>query len=243
MVLTNKAGGTDEALRLLRAALALDPGLLPAHGYAAWLHEQRYFRDGLNPADRAAALAHAEVVLGVNAGDPQAMSIGAFVRGMLTGDYDAALVVFDRALGINANSALVYGFSALAAAHSGRDERAVAHARKSLRLSPLDDPLSYHPYLRTGGSRAICRALRGGGDLRAADDPREPSIQRALRLPGRGSCQPRRARRRGGCDAPAPRSGAGVHRRGVRSDGPLPAGAVASAGGGDGAGGGGATTF
>jgi TolB-like protein len=146
LVLTNKVGGTDEALRLLRAALELDPGLLPAHGYAAWLHEQRYFRGGLDPADRAAALAHAEVVLGVNAGDPQAMSIGAFVRSMLTGDYDAALDVFDRALGINANSALVYGLSALAAAHSGRDERAVAHAQKALRLSPLDDPLRYHPF-------------------------------------------------------------------------------------------------
>jgi tetratricopeptide (TPR) repeat protein len=145
-VLTNKVGGTDEALRLLRAALELDPGLLPAHGYAAWLHEQRYFRGGLYPADRTAALAHAEVVLGVNAGDPQAMSIGGFVRGNLTGDHDAALVVFDRALAINPNSALAYGFSALAAAHSGRDERAVAHARKALRLSPLDDPLSYHPF-------------------------------------------------------------------------------------------------
>jgi tetratricopeptide (TPR) repeat protein len=74
------------------------------------------------------------------------MSIGAFVRSMLTGDYDAALVVFDRALVINANSALVLGFSALAAAHSGRDERAVAHAHKALRLSPLDDPLRYHPF-------------------------------------------------------------------------------------------------
>jgi TolB-like protein len=145
-VLTNKVGGTGEALRLLQAALELDPGLLPAHGYAAWLHEQRYFRGGFDPADRQAALAHAEVVLGVNAGDPQAMSIGAFVRSMLTGDYDAALVVLDRALAINPSSALAYGFSALAAAHSGRDERAVAHARKALRLSPLDDPLSYHPF-------------------------------------------------------------------------------------------------
>ena len=145
-VLTNRVGGTDAALRLLNAALELDPGLLPAHGYAAWLHEQRYFRGGLDPADRSAALAHAEVVLGVNACDPQAMSIGGFVRGMLTGDYDAALDVFDRALAINASSALAYGFSALAAAHGGRDERAVTHARKALRLSPVDDPLSYHPF-------------------------------------------------------------------------------------------------
>jgi tetratricopeptide (TPR) repeat protein len=34
----------------------------------------------------------------------------------------------------------------MAAAHSERDERAVAHARKALRLSPLDDPLRYHPF-------------------------------------------------------------------------------------------------
>ncbi len=146
LVLANKAGGSNEALRLLQAALDLDPGLLAAHGYAAWLLEQRYLRGGLDPADRAAALAHADVVLGVNADDPQAMSIGAFVRIMLTGDFDAALAVFDRALGINPNSSLVYGFSAMAAAHAGHDERAVAHAGKALRLSPLDNPLRYHPF-------------------------------------------------------------------------------------------------
>ena len=146
LVLANIAGGSDEALRLLLAALDLDPELLPAHGYAAWLLEQRYFRGGLDPVDRAAALAHANVVLGVNADDPQAMSIGAFVRSMLTGEYDAVLAVFDRALGINANSSLVYGFSAMVAAHSGHDERAVAHARKALQFSPIDDPLRYHPF-------------------------------------------------------------------------------------------------
>ncbi len=77
------------ALRLLGAALALDPGYLPAHGYAAWCHEQRYFRGGFDPADRAAALAHAAAALAVNADDPQAMSIAAFVRANLTRDYDA----------------------------------------------------------------------------------------------------------------------------------------------------------
>lgn len=146
LVLTNRAGGGDEALRLLRSALELNPGLLPAHGHIAWLYEQRYLRGGLDPADRVAALSHAEIVLGANADDPQAMSIGAFVRSMLTGDYEASLAVFDRALGINPNSSLVYGFSAMAAAHGGQDERAVAHAKKALRLSPIDDPLRYHPF-------------------------------------------------------------------------------------------------
>ena len=82
----------------------------------------------------------------MNADDPQAMSIGAFVRANLTRDYDGAAEVLDRALAMNGNSALAFGFSALVAAHSERHERAVAHAGKALRLSPLDDPLNYHPY-------------------------------------------------------------------------------------------------
>ena len=145
-VVSNTTAGNDTALRLLEGALALDPGFLPAHGYAAWCREQRYFRGGFDPADRAAALSHATAALAVNADDPQAMSIAAFVRGILTRDYDPAVEVLDRALAMNPNSALAFGFSALVAAHCERDARAVAHAQRALRLSPLDDPLNYHPY-------------------------------------------------------------------------------------------------
>ena len=145
-VLANSREGRDRALALLDAALALDPGYLPAHGYAAWCREQRYFRGGFDPADREAALRHADAALAVNADDPQAMSIGAFVRGILTRDYDGAAEVLDRALAMNGNSALAFGFSALVASHSERYERADAHAGRALRLSPLDDPLNYHPY-------------------------------------------------------------------------------------------------
>ncbi len=145
-VVSNAPAETDAGLQLLDAALRLDPGYLPAHGYAAWCREQRYFRGGFDPADRTAALAHAAVALGVNADDPQAMSIAAFVRANLTRDYDAAIEVLDRALAMNGNSALAFGFSALVSAHSERDERAGAHARRALRLSPLDDPLNYHAY-------------------------------------------------------------------------------------------------
>jgi TolB-like protein len=144
--LANTADGCDRALALLDAALRLEPGYLPAHGYAAWCHEQRYFRGGFDPADRQAALRHADAALAVNSDDPQAMSIGAFVRANLTRDYAGAAEVLDRALAINGNSALAFGFSALVAAHSERHERAVEHAGKALRLSPLDDPLNYHPY-------------------------------------------------------------------------------------------------
>jgi adenylate cyclase len=54
--------------------------------------------------------------------------------------------VLDRALEMNGNSALAFGFSALVCTFSERFERAIEHAQKALRLSPFD-PLNYHPYL------------------------------------------------------------------------------------------------
>jgi TolB-like protein len=144
--LSNSTAETDKALQLLDGSLRLDPNYMPAHGYAAWCHEQRYFRNGFDPADREAALRHADIALGVNSDDPQALSIAAFVRANLTRDYDGAIEVLDRALAMNGNSALAFGFSSLVSAHSERHDRAVEHAQKALRLSPLDDPLNYHPY-------------------------------------------------------------------------------------------------
>ncbi|RWM95119.1 MAG: adenylate cyclase [Mesorhizobium sp.] len=137
---------TDKALQLLARSIELQPDYVAAHSYAAWCYEQRYLRNGLDPADKTAALNHADIALGINSDDPQAMSIGAFVRANLTREYDAALEVLDRALALNHNSALAFGFSALVSAHSERHQRAVEHAHKALRLSPIDDPLSYHPY-------------------------------------------------------------------------------------------------
>jgi TolB-like protein len=142
----NTPAETDEALRLLGLSLQRDRNHLAAHGYAAWCREQRYFRNGFHPADRDAALEHADIVLGVNSDDPQAMAMGAFVRANLTRDYDGAIGALDRALAMNENSALALGFSALANAQSERHGRAVDHAKRALRLSPLDDPLNYHPY-------------------------------------------------------------------------------------------------
>jgi TolB-like protein len=145
-VLANTKDDGEKAIKLLNGALAIDPEFLPAHAYAAWCCEQLYLRNGLNPADRAAALRHADFALGVNSDDPQAIGIAGFVRANLTGDYDSALEVLDRALALNGKSPLTLGFSALVSAHGEHVARAIEHAMRALRLSPPDDPLNYHPY-------------------------------------------------------------------------------------------------
>jgi TolB-like protein/DNA-binding winged helix-turn-helix (wHTH) protein len=142
----NSPADVEIALGFLNSALQLDAGFMASHAYAAWCFEQRYFRYGFDPQDRDRALMHADTALGVNCRDPRALSIAAFVRAILTRNYAAAIPVLDRALAMNSNSALAYGFSALVSAHDESHERAIDHAHRALRLSPVDDPLSYHPY-------------------------------------------------------------------------------------------------
>ena len=141
----NTLADTDEALRLLKEALLLDPNYAVAHAYAAWCHEQRFFRGGFSRSDEQAALRHAGIALGIGTEDPQALAIGAFVHSNLTHEYDTALAALDRALEMNGSSALGFGMSALVSAHGERHGRAIEHARMALRLSPLDT-LNYHPY-------------------------------------------------------------------------------------------------
>ena len=141
----NTVAENDEAIRLLDEALRLDPNYAVAHAHASWCHEQRWFRGGFNPDDREAALRHAALALSLGADDPQALSIAAFVHANITHEYDGPIRTLDRALEMNPNSALAYGFSAIVLGIDERYDEAIEHAQKALRLSP-SDPLNYHPH-------------------------------------------------------------------------------------------------
>lgn len=134
-----------EAIRLLTEALRLDPNYAVAHAHASWCYEQRWFRGGFNPNDREAALTHAALAISLGWDDPQALAIAAFVQANITHEYDSNISILERALEMNPNSALAFGFSAVALAIVERYDLAAEHAKKALRLSPTD-PLSYHPY-------------------------------------------------------------------------------------------------
>lgn len=135
----------DQALQLLNEALRLDPNYAAAHAYAAWCHQQR-FRNGLLPEDRAAALRHAEAAIRGGMDDPQALSIGAFAQALITHDLANAIKLLDQALEMNGNSALTLRFLSQLHAFSEQYDRAVEHALKALRLSPID-PMNSTPYL------------------------------------------------------------------------------------------------
>ena len=126
----NTLAENNEAIRLLKQSLSLDPNYAPAHAHAAWCHEQRFFRGGFNPDDRSAALEHARLAIEFGADNTQAVSIAAFVQAIITHDFERAIRILDPALKINSNSALAFGFSALLHACNGNYRGRVKMHRK-----------------------------------------------------------------------------------------------------------------
>ncbi|GIK86193.1 MAG: adenylate cyclase [Betaproteobacteria bacterium] len=136
--------GRSAALSLLDAALALDPGYAEAHGVAAFCLQQRYLWGGRAPADREAALRHAEAVAALRTDDATTLALAALALSALGGRHDAALAMVQRALAQNPSSATAHNASALINMLLGRPEEAEHHAERSLRLSPFD-PLRHIP--------------------------------------------------------------------------------------------------
>jgi TolB-like protein len=136
--------GRSAGLSLLDAAIALDPDYAEAHGVAAFCLQQRYLWGGRAPADREAALRHAEAVAALRSDDATTLALAALALSALGGRHDVALVMVQRALEQNPSSTTAHNASALINMLLGRPEEAEYHAGRSLRLSPFD-PLRHIP--------------------------------------------------------------------------------------------------
>jgi adenylate cyclase len=142
-------GDADKALPLLRQSLELEPGFAAAHAAAAWCHEQRYLRGGLDPFDKAAALAHARAALEAGADDAGTLATAGFVIGLVDHDYDTAMNAIDRGLAMTPSSALALSLGSVILGHAGRTAEAINYAERALRWCPLDRTVSL-PYVGLG---------------------------------------------------------------------------------------------
>lgn len=131
------ADDTEQALPLLKNALALEPGYPSAHACLAWCHHFR-FRTWLKPEDQEAAVHHARAAIAGGTDDPTALAIAGFVISLDEHDQDTALHLFDQALELSGSNLFALSCSALILSFMGRTDIAVARAERALRLSPFD---------------------------------------------------------------------------------------------------------
>jgi adenylate cyclase len=141
----------NSAVVLLDEALEMTPEYAIANALSAWCHQQRHLLDWPSSKDddreTAKRLARAAIV---NGGEvPLALALGAAVRAALTRDHHLALAATDRAIMITNNSAAVLGFDALTRCLCGAYDKAIEHAEKAIRLSPLE-PLIYYAAFALG---------------------------------------------------------------------------------------------
>jgi adenylate cyclase len=141
MGLINRVGRrqNDEAQRLARQAISLDPGYARAHallGWAIWWAALCYWVPDTREGYRQAAR-HAEEGLSCDPSDPWArMTFG--LCQSTAGQHERALAELQAALDLNPSFALgrtAYGWALLRA---GFYDEAVAETGKALRMSPMD---------------------------------------------------------------------------------------------------------
>lgn len=148
---------------------------MPAIRRTAWCHQVLFLRAGYKEENRLAAIRHGRSAVAHGRDDATALSLGAFVIGMIEHDRTAAFEAFERALAISPSSAFALFMGCNVQAYAGKAERAIEWAECALRVSPIDR-LAYIPhnalalaYILQGryeeAANAACRSVQSNPDF------------------------------------------------------------------------------
>ncbi len=147
----------DHAQHLLDQAMVLEPELSAAHSWAALRHlcsiAQGWAADPDAAGAEAIRLGERAVMLDPQ--DARALTIAGHARATQQHRLQEAMVLHERALTLNPNLALAWGFSAVAQAYAGHHDEAWRRAEQAHALAPLD-PLGF----LADASRATVALLR-----------------------------------------------------------------------------------
>ena len=130
----------DEALRLFKSAIELDPDFASAYGRAASCYHfakvNGWFSDTANEIAEVKRLAQRAVELGKD--DATALAAGGHALAYVVLDLEVGAALIDRALVLNSNSAEAWHYGGWAKTFLGEQEAAIERFARALRLSPFD---------------------------------------------------------------------------------------------------------
>jgi len=130
----------DEALPLFRKAIDLDPEFASAYAMAGWCYFWRKINGWLT--DRALEIAEGERLIrrAVELGQDDAIALarGGHGLGHLVGDLDTGIVLIEKGLALDPNSATAWFLGGFLHAFAGEADVAIKHFEHAMRLSPRD---------------------------------------------------------------------------------------------------------
>jgi TolB-like protein/DNA-binding winged helix-turn-helix (wHTH) protein len=137
--------GNEEAMRLLRCAIAIDPGFAAAKGALAGQFVLRVTQGWAAEGEREEGVRHAREVVEGRGGaeDPSVLAWAAHALAFLGRDYEGGLAASNRAVRLAPNSGLVLYLGGWNRLYVGDWRTAVAWIERAVRLSPVDPGMSY----------------------------------------------------------------------------------------------------
>jgi adenylate cyclase len=146
---------SENALKLLGQALAIDPEYPLALSLAGWCHAQRMVYNWTDDIDAAssAALSHAEKAAELSGDDPLILAVLGAVHTILR-NYGTARIMLERAVALDPNAAWAWSRLGWLENYSDHPERAIENFQRALRLSPLD-PMNFNNYVGMGSANEI----------------------------------------------------------------------------------------
>ncbi len=174
--------GNDEALRLLRRAIAIDPGFTAPKGTLAGLQTLRVTQGWAEQGDAEEAVRLArEVVDGAGEDSPSALAWAGHALAFFARDYDSGTAAVERALLLAPNSAVVLLLGGWARLHVGDGAGAAARLERAMRLSPVD-PAKFYVMTALGYANFLLHRYEEAAELarRALGD--RPAFLPAHRL-------------------------------------------------------------
>lgn len=128
----------DEAMALLRRAIALDPDFAPAKAHAVICIIQRAAQRWLVPGNLEEGARLAREACAAHGEDPRVLASAADGLGCLAYDLDGAQEAAMRAVALNPNSAWARYAAGWTNKWGGFPDAAIVHFQRALRLSPHD---------------------------------------------------------------------------------------------------------
>jgi adenylate cyclase len=157
--------GNDEALRLLRRAIAIDPGFAAPKGTLAGLHTLRFTHGWADAGDVEEAIRLArDVVDGAGEDAPSALAWAGHALAFFARDYESGSAAVERAHMLAPNSAVVLLLIGWSRLHASDGAGAAAHLERAMRLSPVD-PAKFYVITALGFANLLLRRYAEAAEL------------------------------------------------------------------------------
>lgn len=174
---------SGQALKLLNAALKIDPDYPLALALAGWCWAQHgvYNWSTDIAAAQAKALEHAERAASLSSDDPLVLAVLGVVH-TFARNFGAARVLLERAIQLDENSAWARSRLGWLEVYSDRPDSALPHFEQAVRLSPLD-PMNFNNYVGMASAHQVAENYETAADLFAralAERPTAHWIHRNL---------------------------------------------------------------